>query len=259
MLTVEYEQSLVETAVFLAARKNEQLECELHLVIDKLYEISDEELRHREFLPAFRDFFTRLGLDKLIAGLIAERPLIGEHVQRCVVREAPRERAESAELFVRAGEGGDGVTSRTLVFQACPRAFVDSGRFVRLMRRELLHVSDMLDERFGYQLESFTDPLARQNLLRDRFRVLWDVYVEGRLWREGWRDDGRKARLRRAFGRVFANDAAQCDSAALDRVFDMPTLTHDMLLSWAREPKLLLGSSAAMPETGGRPVSLASR
>ena len=122
MLTIEYEQSLVETAVFLAVRRDERLECALHQVVDQLYEIPDEELRQREFVPVFRDFFTKLRFDRLIAKLLAERPMIGELVDRCVVREAARRRAQSAELFVQGDKGGEERGGKTLVIQLCPQS-----------------------------------------------------------------------------------------------------------------------------------------
>lgn len=262
MLTIEYEQSLVETAVFLAGRADQHLECELHQVVDGLYEISDEELRQREFVPVFREFFTKLGFDRLIAGLLAERPLVGELVDRCVVREAPRKKAESAELLVQVNNGGEGRPSRTLVIQICPQSFLATdggaafnplrGRFIALMRRELLHAEDMLDERFGYVREPFDGEPSLQNLQRDRYRVLWDTYVEGRLHREGL--GGEKAQrpsrvkpalrenLERAFGRVFAIGTQEADSGAFACVFNAPSMTHGSFMEWAREPSLLFNS-----------------
>ena len=242
MLTIEYEQSLVETAVFLAVRKDERLECALHQVVDQLYEIPDEELRQREFVPVFRDFFTKLRFDRLIAKLLAERPMIGELVDRCVVREAARRRAQSAELFVQGDKGGEERGGKTLVIQLCPQSFIDTGRLITLMRRELLHVADMLDDRFGYLRETFSGEPSRQNLQRDRYRVLWDIYVEGRLECERSGVRSEKQRLERAFGRVFFNGTAGVDGAGFARVFDAPSLTHRNFMEWAREPSLLFDS-----------------
>ena len=239
MLTIEYEQSLIETAVFLAVRSDERLECELHQAVDQLYEIPDEELRQCEFVPVFREFFTKLRLDRLVVGLLAERPLIGEILDRCVVREAARRKAESAELLVQSAAGSEEHGGRTLVIQICPQSFMDSERLVPLMRRELLHVADMLDEGFGYLRETFSGEPSRQNLQRDRYRVLWDTYVEGRLDREHSGAKRQKERLEGAFGRVFANGTSGTDGAAFARVFDATSLTHRNFMEWAREPGLL--------------------
>lgn len=243
MFSIEYEQSLVETTIFLAVRNDERLECNLHQVVDRLYEIPDEELRQREFAPVFREFFTKLGFDRLIAGLLAERPLVGELVDRCVVREAPRKKAQSAELLVQEKRGGDDRVGRTLVIQVCPQSFLDTGRFITLLRRELLHVADMLDERFGYVREAFSGNPSQQNLQRDRYRVLWDTYVAGRLERENFGITVEKERLDRSFGRVFANTDAVTCSGAFAGIFDAPSLTHHNFMDWSSEPSLLVDAS----------------
>ena len=256
MLTIEYEQPLVETAVFLAARGDERLECELHRAIDRIYEIPDEELRQREFVPVFRDFFTKLRLDRLMAELLAERPLIGEHVDRCIVREAARRRAQSAELFVQSDASGHDRAGRTVVIQICPQSFLDRERFVHLMRRELLHVADMLDERFGYLRESFSGEPSRQNLQRDRYRVLWDAYVEGRLQRQGFGTSARVDRLREVFSRVFAAGKGDASDDGFHRVFDAPSLSHRCLMDWAREPESLFGCPSPPSAVDRRPCSV---
>ncbi len=242
MLTIEYEQSLVETTVFLAVRNDQKLECELHQAVDPLYEIPDEELRQRGFVPVFRDFFTKLGLDRPLVELLSQRPLIGEQVDRCVVREAAKRKAECAELLVRSDVSEGDRSGRTLVIQICPQSFIDSERFVSLMRRELLHVADMLDTRFAYQRATFSGEPSRQNLQRDRYRVLWDIYVEGRLDREQFGVNREKQRSERAFGRVFGLTAAGDDGAVFGRIFGAESLTHRDLMDWAREPDLLFKS-----------------
>lgn len=243
MITIEYEQALVETAVFLAARREERLECELHECIDRLYEIADHELRHREFARVFREFFTKLGFDRFMVALLAERPPVGERVDRCVVREAARTKAQSAELFIQGRQTGDHHVVRTLVIQMCPQSFLDTGRFITRMRRELLHVADMLDERFGYRREAFAGEPSRQNLQRDRYRVLWDTYVAGRLEREHLGVNGERQQLERAFGRVFANYMTGTDGEVFARIFDAPSLTHRNFMDWAREPVLLFDAA----------------
>jgi hypothetical protein len=241
MMTIEYEQALIEQATFLAARRDQRLEYELHQAIDPLYEISDEETRRRAFEPAFARFFAKLGLDRIVADLIAERPLVSQHVGRCVVREAPRAKVESAELFVRRAGAGSSASGRTLVIQVCPQSLVDSEPFALRMRRELLHVADMLDERFGYTPDTVAPgaPGARQSLLRDRYRVLWDIYVEGRLSRRGLSDKSMAAGVRRSLQHVFATYDPQAVDGVFDELFDTPTLTHDDLLARARSPELL--------------------
>ena len=248
MIAIEYDPILLEQATFLAARRDQRLERDLHLAIDPLYELADNEARQRAFQAVFREFFATFGLNRLIADLIAEMPLVGEQVGRCVVREASRVKDESAELFVQDTDAQATPSQRTLVIQACPQSVLDSDEFAWRMRRELRHVADMLDDRFGYVREAIAGLPARQNLVRDRYGVLWDIYIEGRLDREGRSNAQTAQSLRRACDRVFAGrDAVSCDHL-FSQVFDAPELTHHQLLDWARQPGLLF-------EEGAEPLS----
>ena len=250
MMTVEYDQVLVEQATFLAVRQSADLEREFHRVIDPLYEMTDrkcgsadEESRQRAFAAVFRDYFAKLKLDRLIEGLLAERPLIQAHVGSCLVREAPRRKDESAELFVQETKSDTTPPTRTLVIQACPQSLnrkcgsaVDLEAFTLRMRRELLHVSDMLEPRFEYDRTAISGLPAQQNLVRDRYAVLWDMYVEGRLIREGRSDDANAARLERGFRRVFSGHVTQFGCDAFQKVIEAEQLTHPTLIAWARDP-----------------------
>jgi hypothetical protein len=65
-----------------------------------------------------------------------------------------------------------------------------AGRVVQvrvLLRHELMHVADMLDPAFGYErsLPTSDDGPSADNIVRDRYRVLWDVTIDGRLARAG--------------------------------------------------------------------------
>ncbi len=254
MLTIEYDHSLVEQATFLAARRDERLERDLHLAIDPLYEISDEELRQRAFEPVFREFFTKLGLNLVIASLLEEVPIVARQVGRCVVRPAPRAKDESAELFTQDTDAKATLSLRTLVIQVCPQSLTDSGRFAPRLRRELLHVADMLDDRFVYVRETIAGLPARQNLVRDRYRVLWDIYTEGRLAREG-RSNAETARsLRGAFGQVFTGHTPHSCNRAFSKVLDAPALTHRRLLDWARNSDTLFDDESESWGTGLKPA-----
>ncbi len=248
MITVEYDSTFIEQATLLAARRSDRFEGELHRAIDPVYEIADEEQRQQAFARVFQEFFARFGLDRPVADLIMERPLISRHVGRCIVREAPRAKDESAELFVQTDTPKEATPGRTLVIHACPQTLLDAQEFTSRMRRELVHVSDMLDERFAYRREAIAGLPARQNLVRDRYRVLWDIYIEGRLEGERLGEKQRGSALRHAFGRVFAEGNASRGLAAFDRVFQAPTLTHHQLLSWAHNPEALFGDGTDSPQ-----------
>ncbi len=236
MIAIEYDQPLVEQATFLFARRDRKLECELHESIDPLYRIRDNGQRNDEFGRVWRNWFVRFNLDRLIPDLIAERPHIRQRNARCVVHDAPRHREQSAELFL-SRDGSSGLSNRrTLVIRVCADSLVDPQTVVPLMRRELLHVSDMLDERFDYAPQALEGSPSTQNLVRDRYRILWDVYVEGRLAREGKVVESDARALQRAFKRAFTMGGLEPTMNAFDTVFALDRATHGQLLDWAKNP-----------------------
>lgn len=247
MISFEYDPGLIEQGVFLAVRSDPTAERELHSSTDAFYSIDDDTERNRAFANAHVAWFKRLKLDRLVGELIEERPLIVDLVERCVIREAARRKDEYAELFVRAGSGPRSRKDRTLVIQLCPESFSAPQRIVTHMQRELLHVSDMLDERFGYVPESFSGSPATQNLIRDRYRTIWATFVEGRLVREGRVSQSNVKRLERSFERLYGLSGDDASKRAFSAVFRADQLTHDRMMLWAREPERLLRSVGDSP------------
>jgi len=244
-MNIEYDASLVEQAVFLAAKKDDQLDIELHQATDQLYELPDQRERQARFRDVYKSFFQRLGFGDVIPRLLQERPSIEDHVEQCLVCEAPRRKTECAELCVRIGEDSHPVSKGTLFVKLCPSSLLDSTDIVTRLRRELLHVADMLDERFGYQKAALVGHHPRQNLIRDRYRVLWDIFVEGRLFREGHGDKRITRALRDQLVCVFSKiPSSQC-TPAFDRLYRAMKLTHSQLLEWASIPERLFGEERA--------------
>lgn len=239
-MRIEYDPALVEYAVFHAARNDRRLEAEVHTVIDPLYDLDDSRDREKRFQDAYSAFFRRLRLDAVLVELLAEHPLIQQFVGRCVIGEVQGPKQQGAELFVK----GDGCSvpdsARTLIIQVCAQSLLNPESLIPPMRRELLHVADMLDEDFGYDPKSLAGRTPQHNLIRDRYRVLWDLYVEGRLSREGHGDESIKRGLSRQFEKAFGSHLPCLYPPALERVFHAAVLTHDQLLNWSQAPQALL-------------------
>ena len=244
-MKIEYDPILVDQATYLAARGDSLTERKLRSEIDPLYLIEDGDRREAEFRKVFSEHFVALGLDRVLLELLAERPTISEGVGTCIVREAARARAQSAELFVRGGSAEIGPDSRTLMVQLCPTSLVEPDAVRPLMRRELLHVADMLDESFDYAPEDIEGIPATRNLIRDRYRVLWDTYVESRLLRDSRVSGRRLELLRRNFQRAFTTGGRTPASTVFDQISGMTALTHTQMLQWAREPEALEGNAAS--------------
>lgn len=251
MLRYEYEPALIEETVFLAARRNAATESALRVSLEPIYAIADAHDRDAAFRGAYAAWFTRLNLDRGVADLVTEHRHIAQRVARCIVRRSPGERRQSVELFV-SGGAEDDASARTLVIEVCPDTIVNPGRLGSFLRRELQKVSDMLDDAFAYTTELPDASPTEQNLIRDRYRVLWDIHVERRLSDAGHSSHACEERVRRAFERAFTFRGAAPTGACFSRLWELTVTTHAQLLRWALDPTMLPGWVAADDATALR-------
>ncbi len=238
-MRVDYEPNLIENAVFEAGRLDPKLEAEIHRATDPLYDLPDERKRNDRLQAVYITVSQRLKLDGVIPQLLAEHALIKQAVRQCIVREALRPNKEAAELHVKSNDDESGSCTRIIIIHVCPHSLLNPAKFIARMRSDLLQIVDMIDERFGYRKESLTGRLPRENLIRDRYRVLWAIYTEGRIAREGPRNDDTIKSLSGQFERVFSGYPAALLPGARRRVFKAENLTHPQLLEWAGSPEEL--------------------
>jgi hypothetical protein len=241
MMKFEYDPQLVEQATFLAARSDPEKECAMHELLDPLYKIGDAESRQRAFREAYGKLFRRFGLDQLVPALAGAFPLLSGRLGRCLVREAERRRAQSADLYRDQSAGRTKEGEQVLIIAVCPECLVDQDRLRPWLYRQLRHIEDMVDERFGYECELPAGPAVRQNLIRDRYALLWDIFVEGRLIRSGRINGDGVGALKRLFDKAFARDGQLPSRIIFERLVDHAGLTHAQLMAWATEPRRLLG------------------
>lgn len=229
----EYDPNFVEQATFLSAKRDPVQECASHDVLDPLYRMTDVELRRRAFRAAHGDLFRRFGLDGLVPHAVDEFPLLAEHLNCCLVREAERTRAQSVDLYTRKSDSSNEVGEPTLIIALCPESLLDHQQLTPWLRRQLQHVEDMVNERFGYDTRLPAVSPVQQNLIRDRYAVLWDIYVEGRLIRSGKLDDSAIQQLWVSFSKAFRLDG-QCPSrTTFERLLETNELTHTQMMFWA--------------------------
>jgi len=250
MLRCEFHPGLVEQAAFLAARRDPTTERALRAELEQVYCIADPHQRDDHFARIHGRWFVALRLDRLVQSPLAQQPVIAREVQRCHVREAAGRRRENVELFVRCGANNGTECARTLIIDLCPESLLEADRLGEWLRRELFKVADMLDERFGYSPALPAVHHARQDLVRDRYRVLWDIYVEARLrcssasyacFAES------PARLCARFERAFVRGDARASAGCVDALLRVTSTTHGCLLGWALQPETIPSWTA----TGG--------
>jgi hypothetical protein len=226
---VELDPRLVEESVLLAADASSiPLRRRYRRERNAIYEIPDGEKREGEFLALDARWFARLGIGVPLLKLLGEFEGVLARVSRCLVLLASRRADEGADLHESRGR------VPVLAVKLTPASLVDLDRVAPLVRSELLHVADMLDPAFGYERDPPTpgvDP-TYEKLVKDRYRVLWNASVDGRLAARDLLPEGASERGRREFLAAFPMLGPEAERH-FERFFSGPRPSHGELLRFA--------------------------
>jgi hypothetical protein len=245
MPRIDYHPQFVESAVRQVACRDPQKDCDLHLAVDRIYEIPDPETRNCAFEQAFAELFRLFRLDEPIPHLLREFPGVQIDVECVRVVSAARAGSQSAELFGQRPGARECGPKRTIVLQICPEGLADPPSVVPLLRRELLHIEDMLDERFAFGPDDLLGTSPSDRLRTDRYRALWDLYVEARLVRRHASPLPHGDWVRRQLARAFSTVPPSTLEAMAQGIHRAARLTHCDLLRWAQDPHAVPASSLA--------------
>lgn len=248
-MKIEFHPNLVEPAVFLSARTDGRRQRQWRRATDHLYDSPAGPEREKVFQQAHARLFERFELGAPLLALLDERPAIGRGVAVCRVQPAPGRRRESVELMVKAEMDASDPAACALLIKIRPESLIQIEIVRDPMRRDLMQIHDMLDPRFGYRRETLEGQPARQNLIRDRYHVLWEISVMGRLTREGKTGDPEMLRLRADVDRIFAHAEPEAREALFSRFQTDGLLTYDELMDVAQGHGGLGDPSGGEPET----------
>lgn len=248
-MRLEFDPQLIEESVFLALRQRERAgDGEIVRVyrqeIDPLYTLPlNSPERERGFQGLHRKFFSKLGLRNAVFEVLPRFQIMAEFLDCLVFLKAAKRRQEGAELFVRDERDLSNRTVRSGVVYVLPERFLEQEELKGFLIRELLHISDMVDPEFGYDpvLRLDEDFLPQENLIRDRYRILWEISIQKRL--RGWRGGAGKdtERLQGLFRRVFANLPRDTRDSLWFYLLGSECLSHQVLLGIAKSPYEFLG------------------
>ncbi len=232
---VEFDDRLVEAAVLLAmhGRHGDGFWRER----DRIYEADGEEERDRRFRLICRRQFEELGLGEPFAKALDEYPALVGAVAACRVAPAGSRKEEGADLLVRAGSRPDDPESRCIAVRLRPGCFREPAALLAFLRRELFHIADMVDLAFAYDRnlpQVAGGPMPLQ-LVLNRYRVLWDTTIDGRLHRLGRAPASIREDRRRDFAATFGFLGEECERE-FPRWFETSSPTHAALLSYAIDP-----------------------
>lgn len=237
---LRYEPRFIEDCVFLAVRGHAE-ERLYHRERDRLYEIVEQEERERAFQNLNTRWFLRLGLADPIETAVSEQPTLLSSLSHCLVARAPGKKEEGAELFVAPKETAGEREKPTACILLRPQTLLDHPRLLTFLRHELLHIADMLDPSFGYEpaLPAAEGGPTHDGLLKDRYRVLWDATIDGRMARRGRAPEPTRAERLREFCRLFPMFGEESEQV-FRSFFDQESHTHAELVSFASNPRIAM-------------------
>jgi len=231
---VEYHSDLVEEAVLVAIEMR-PLEARRRFreKRNRVYEIDDPDDRQLRFEQLHGQWFVELGLAQPLQQALREQATVADGVSRVLVVPVTGRKEEFADL---ARPPGSQEPPRLLI-RLRVSTLVDKVGLLSWLRRELLHVADLLDPEFGFTGTFATEGRERalEKLHQQRYRVLWETSVGGRLVASEWSDPDTEERARERFRRIFGSPGASCDEQ-FDRFFRGPRPTHSELVDFAINP-----------------------
>jgi len=225
---LEFDPRLMEDAVQLHICGHAR-EAEFHQERERIYEIRDEEKRDKRFSELYQQWFVRLDLAHAVERALDDYPLLKRDTRSCRVMFAISSKQEGADLY--------GASPATIVIKLRPCHLLDTSSLLAFLRHEFMHLHDILDPCFAYQLElpqSEVGP-TYDNLIRERYRVLWDTWIDGRLFRQGRASADVKQRRQAEFKATFSMLGEDWE-ARFSQWFDRPIHRHEDLLAFALHP-----------------------
>lgn len=198
-----FESDFVDEAVFLTIRDREgkgdlELARRFHEGKDRVYSEGDQEGHEDSFRKFYDEQFRELGLQNFFENVVAQFPLIDSADLQVIFRRAWGQREEGAELYVRS-------EMKTVTVGIQTVRVKDPCSLEAFLRYEFMHISDMLDPEFGYSpfLPFESGSAAGNDLVRERFRILWDLYTSARMRKTGFKDWVPLERQKELFERAF--------------------------------------------------------
>jgi hypothetical protein len=239
-MAIHYDPRLVEEAVF-HVQRDSFVRKELDEQRKRIYEVPDPDQRERQFLDLNRTWFNRLGLGNGVEAAVREQPLITAQIGNCFIVCAIAVKEESAELFV--AQDKENPPECTLRILLRPESLLNAVSLKTFLRHELFHIADMLDPAFGYEptLPKAEGGPTYDTLITNRYRVLWDLTINGRMLHRGWCEAAVRDQQFSKFVDAFPmlQDGLE---ELFSRFFDSEQPQHSDLARFAFDPRQASGS-----------------
>jgi hypothetical protein len=206
---LRFDPAFVEEAVFLESSRLAsgavQIAAAFHQEREAVYGLADALEREAAFRRLALRYFQSLGLAEMFTARLEEFPRLSDRIELAVVRRVWSRKDEQVELYVgrpppaRPDDSPEISLREISRIDKIPRPWpgyfmtlfiglqvvrcLDRGKLIAFLRHELMHVADMLDPAFAYdpQVGLGGECVPENELIRERFRLLWDLWVHGRM------------------------------------------------------------------------------
>ncbi len=245
---LRYDEDFVEAAVLLCARGRRKSVPPMHVARfnrerDRLYAVLDPDERNAAFFRLHLEWFREWGLEELLIKPLGEFPGLTERLNFLAFRKSRARDDDGAELYVNETGERNGVVAMR------PERLEQGAELLRFLRHEFMHLHDMVDPAFGYRLElPVSAPSAGSHrLARERYRLLWDVTIDGRLSRSGKPTMATRDQHRLAFARAFPFWTEPGQEEVFNALWTDTAPCHDKLAELACDPRGLQSSPGPRP------------
>jgi hypothetical protein len=274
-MQLRYEDAFVEGAVFGRAnlRRNGPPSLQIrrfHAAREKLYSILDPDERNAAFFRLHLEWFREWGLERQLIEVADEFPRLRTTLSALVFRTARGRNDEGAELYVntvaqdfqdssvqysegrlesRPNQQAGKPALQTGVVALRVQRLDDSIDLTRFLRHEFTHVDDMVNPDFGYSphLALTGQNVAQQRIAGERYRLLWDITIDGRLAAAGRATTENRERHREMFDRAFSFWTNDKREIVFNMLWQNKNSRHADLLAIASDPRDLRAAQAPVP------------
>lgn len=255
----EYQSTLVEAAV-LRAITHHPKEKEFWKERNQNYQYANEEERENALQKSHKRWFEILDLGRPLREVFKTWPLLATETKQCLLIKASSRYQEGAELYVTPiSPDVSPRERRSIVIQLTPEFFSQAQQLLTFLRRELLHIVDMLNPDFGYEPDFPKAPAGPtfNSIFQERYRILWDITIDGRLCQKNWLPLGDRDKHLSIFKRAFPLPENKAEEL-FSHFFAGTSHTHAELVSFAQKPHEWLNEAYSEPHSEKGVCSLCS-
>ncbi len=227
------EESVFRYAVYLEQRQSSASVRDFCTERETLYNTNSGKERENAFRSFYQKWFASFGLKDIFYNVFSEFPLLNKPEVALRIKSVYSRKDESSELF----RGEKFLT--VLVTLQCER--ITQPEYLKaFLRHELMHASDMIDEKFCYDaaigIHSVND--TEENLIRERFRILWAMYVDARIQLRGFTPLWPREKYSKDIGAAFRSWPKEEIGRMLRQLESEQAFKQIDLIRWSTDARL---------------------